>query len=604
MAVTSLATSPLFGSLGNLALANLASELTAVRLKAGETLFNAGDDGDALYVVAFGRLRAVLRDGAEGGQVLGEIGRGESVGEMALLTGAPRSATVVAIRDTELVKLSKESFERMVERQPQVMLAITRLIISRYQRVIGPAERAQPESLAIVPCNPGIPIAEITAALARALPSANRVLTVDSELVKRERGIDVNNPSTGQEGSDLAGWLHELEVQPGFLLYVADPQPSAWTRICVRQADVVLLVGAAGAAANVTPGLLELLGKRDPMTGARREFVLTYDGAHEQPHGTPEWLARIPVTAHHHVDPKQPRDYERLARMLTGRALGLVLGGGGARGLAHIGIIKALEEARIPIDLVGGTSIGAFIGAQCAIGWDSARIREETRRVLVDGGSLNDFTIPILALLYGRRFATMFGDFFGERRIEDLPLSYYAIATNLTRSCCTAHRSGFVWRAVASSMSVPGLGPPIFEGQDVLVDGGVVNNLPVDIMRGFDRGAIFASSVSPRVEMRLEKLYAQPLSPWRVLFSWINPWGTPMQVPSIMSVLTRTASLQLINSGAKGFADADLVFEPPHAGFKLLDWKLIDKIAESGYRCALPAIEKWQAEQRAPAQPA
>ena len=142
-----------------------------MRLKAGETLFNAGDDGDALYVVAFGRLRAVLRDGAEGGQVLGEIGRGESVGEMALLTGAPRSATVVAIRDTELVKLSKESFERMVERQPQVMLAITRLIISRYQRVIGPAERAQPETLAIVPCNPGIPIAEITAALARALPS-------------------------------------------------------------------------------------------------------------------------------------------------------------------------------------------------------------------------------------------------------------------------------------------------------------------------------------------------------------------------------------------------------------------------------------------------
>jgi hypothetical protein len=123
-------------------------------------------------------------------------------------------------------------------------------------------------------------------------------------------------------------------------------------------------------------------------------------------------------------------------------------------------------------------------------------------------------------------------------------------------------------------------------------------------MRGFDRGPIFASSVSPRVEMRLEKQYAQPLSPWRVLFSWINPWGTPMQVPSIMSVLTRTASLQLINSGTKGFADADLVFEPPHAGFKLLDWKLIDKIAESGYRCALPAIEKWQAEQRAPAQPA
>ena len=264
--------------------------------------------------------------------MLGEIGRGESVGEMALLTGARRSASVAAIRDTELVKLSKESFERMVERQPQIMLAITRLIINRYQRVIGPAERAQPETLALVPCNPGIPVAEVAAGLARSLPNSSRLLTVDSGLVKRELGIDVNHPSPGGEETELAGWLHEQEMQPGLLLYVADPQPSPWTRICVRQADVVLLVGAAGGAEQLTPGLLDLLGTRDPMAGARRELVLVYDSAREQPHGTRQWLARVPVSAHHHLDPKLPRDYDRLARMLTGRALGLVLGGGGAEG--------------------------------------------------------------------------------------------------------------------------------------------------------------------------------------------------------------------------------------------------------------------------------
>ena len=604
MSVTRLATLPLFGSLGPSALANLESELTSVRLRAGETLFEAGDEGDALYVVVFGRLRAFLRDGADGGQVLGEIGRGESVGEMALLTSARRSANVTAIRDTELVRLSKESFERMVERQPEIMLAITRLIIGRYQRVIGPAERAQPETLAIVPCNPGIATTEIAAALARALPNSNRLLTVDSGLVKRDLGIDVNQPSTGLEESGLAGWLHEQEMQPGMMLYVADPQPSPWTRICVRQADVVLLVGAAGAAGQLTAGLLELCGARDPMSGARRELLLVYDSSTEQPHGTAEWLARVTVSAHHHVDPRVPGDFDRLARMLTGRALGLVLGGGGARGLAHIGILRALEDANLPIDLVGGTSIGSFIAAQCAIGWNSARIREETRRVLVDGRSLNDFTLPILALLYGKRFADMFKDFFGERRIDDLPLHFYAIATNLTQSCCTVHRSGFLWKAVASSMSVPGLGPPIFEGLDLLVDGGVVNNLPVDVMRGFDRGPVFASSVSARVEMRLDKEYAQPLSPWRVLASWVNPFGTPLQVPSIMDVLMRTASLQSVASREKGFADADLVIEPPNAGFKLLDWSAIDRIVESGYRCAVPAIEKWQASQRAVSQPA
>jgi predicted acylesterase/phospholipase RssA len=378
---------------------------------------------------------------------------------------------------------------------------------------------------------------------------------------------------------------------------VADPHPSPWTRICVRQADVILLVGAAGAAGQLTPGLLDILGTRDPLTGARRELVLVYDRAREQPHGTAEWMARLPVGAHHHLDPRCPGDFERLARMLTGRALGLVLGGGGARGLAHIGILRALEEARIPVDLAGGTSIGAFISAQRSLGWESARIREETRRVLVDGGSLNDFTLPVMALLYGRRFAEMFQRFFGDRQIEDLPHSYFAIATNLTQSSVHVHRRSFLWKAVASSMSVPGLGPPIFEGRDLLVDGGIVNNLPVDVMRSFDRGPVFASSVSPRVEMRLDKDYAQPLSPWRVLFSWISPFGTPIQVPSIMSVLARTASLQLISSAARGFADADLVFEPPNAGFKLLEWNAIDRIVESGYRCAVPIIEKWQAAQ-------
>jgi predicted acylesterase/phospholipase RssA len=512
---------------------------------------------------------------------------------MALLTGEPRSATVYAIRDTELVKLSKAAFERMVERQPQMMLEVARLIIARYQRVINAPDKTQPVALAVVPADASVPVTDFVTSLARALSPARKVLALDPQRLQRERGTSGDPLLQDWESAELAGWLQEQELQHDYLVYAADPLPSAWTRLCVRQADLVLLVGAAGAAAMPQPGLLEIVATGNGTTAARRELVLLYDSTRQSPYGTAEWLARIPVTAHHHLDPRRSDDYERLARMLTGEAIGLVLGGGGARGLAHIGVIRALEEARIPIDLVGGTSIGAMMGGQFASGWDSARMLAESRRALVEGGSLHDYTLPILALMHGKRFTRMLSRLFADRLIEDLPLPYFCVSTNLTRSTCMVHRAGPMSKWVSASMAVPGLAPPIFDGRDILVDGGVVNNLPVDIMRSFGRGPVFASSVSAPIEMRLDQEYADIPSPWRVLLSWISPFGKPMLVPTITSTLMRTVSLQQITSGAQGHGGADLIFEPPPQGHKLLEWRSLDKIVETGYRSAVPAIERW-----------
>jgi NTE family protein len=241
---------------------------------------------------------------------------------------------------------------------------------------------------------------------------------------------------------------------------------------------------------------------------------------------------------------------------------------------------------------VGGTSIGAIMGGQCASGWDSARMLAESRRALVDAGSLNDFTLPIMSLMQGKRFFGMLRQLYGDRSIEDLPIPFYCVSTNLTRSSCMVHRSGPVCKWVAASMAVPGLGPPIFDGQDVLVDGGVVNNLSLDVMRSLGRGPVFASSVSARVEMRLDREYPDLPSPWRVLMSWINPFSTPMLVPTIQSILMRTVSLQ---SGGPT-DEADLLFELPQGGYKLLDWHAFDRIVETGYRMAVPIIEQWQSQ--------
>lgn len=589
---STLGFSPLFASLAESVLPSVVRELEYVRLQGGATLFEQGAPGDALYVVVFGRLRARQRDAAGQPRLLGEIGRGESVGEMALLTGAPRSATVTAIRDTELVKLSKAAFEQLVEREPRVMLELARLLIERYQRMLQPTTVTRPVTLALVPCHADVPIAEVASSLAKALAPRREVLWLDRARLERARGTTDTAPLE-LDSPALAGWLQEQERTHGYLLYVGEPQASAWTHLCVRQADVVLFVGRSGAADRIAPGLQDAYGAA-VKGGPSRELVLLYDSARQLPEGTAAWQARLAVHDHHHVDVGVAKHFERLARLLTGQAVGLVLGGGGARGLAHIGVVRAMEEAGVPIDLVGGTSAGAIVGGQVASGWDSRRVLEESRRVLVEDGSLNDYTLPLVAVLRGDRYIRMLDKLYRERRIEDFPLGFFCVSANLTRSTCMVHRSGLARRAVAASCAVPGLGPPVVSNRELLVDGGVVNNLPMDIMRGLGRGSVVASSVSPRTDMTLDRDYPTYPSPWQILFHRLNPFGPPLPVPGMATTIMRTVTLQ--SARAEFRPGIDLVIEPPCVEFKLLDWSAIDRIVDTGYRAARPQIERWQAQ--------
>ena len=592
----SLASFPIFRSLSPDTLRELESHITRVRVRGGETLFDQGDAADCMYVVAYGRLRITIRshDGQE--RIIRELGRGEPVGELAILTGEPRSATVRVIRDTELLRLSLEGFQRLIATSPQAMLELARLIVHRLQHPERSPGHGRMTALALLPASDNIPLEPLAEKLTAALAAAgHHVRRLDATAV--DEYLDEKRATADPDyiERELPRWLHEQESQHDLLIYVGEAEPSQWTALCLRQADTVLIVGRGGEPCHITAGLAEMLAQRKGPASCRTELVLLYDSTQTRPLHTLTWLDPLGVEAHHHVDLHRNGDVERLARMLTGEAIGLVLGGGGARGFAHIGILQALEEANIPVDLVGGTSMGSIVAAQIAAGWSWQQIRDNCRRAFIQAGSLDDYTIPIMALLRGRRYKKMLTKLFGDLQIEDLPLPFYCVSTNLTRCVPMIHTRGLVHQWIAASIAVPGLGPPVFFNREVLVDGGVVNNLPADIMLNFGRGPVFASSVTPDTELPLDDDYPDQLSPWTVLLSRLNPLAKTMAVPGIGSILMQTAWISQATAGATVRKNVDLYFEPPVATFRLRDWHALDELIDLGYRHGREKIAAWRA---------
>jgi CRP-like cAMP-binding protein len=353
-----LSSAPFFQSLDSTALNDLLPALDWIQLAGGKTLFRAGDLGDAMYVVIAGRLRisTTRYNGTE--EIIREITPGESVGELALLTGNPRSATVRAIRDTLLARFSRDAFENVVRRHPQTFSRLTAQIAGRQSRGNDDSEsRGNIRTLAIVPLDSRTATRDFIRNLIAVLRPIGPTLHLRSESYRAEDG-------------QITSLLSELESGHRFLIYEADAELSSWTERCMRQADLIFLVAPADVAPN--DAQLQLLqtylASREII--ATIELVLLHANKFDATVQVDRWRQAIHANGHHHIVLDGAQDLEKLARRLTGAAVGLVLSGGGARGFAHIGVIRALQEYGIPIDVIGGTSMGAVIAAQYALGWD------------------------------------------------------------------------------------------------------------------------------------------------------------------------------------------------------------------------------------------
>lgn len=547
-------------------------------IPAGRPLFLAGEPSDTIYFVLSGTL-GIFREGQhDKAEFIGHIRSGEPAGEMSLFLGgtdldgdgipddAPHTSSVYAIRDSEVVGISRKGWERMVRAEPELLESMIRVILTRLGRTNERTASAAPKVFTLIATSPTIDLKLRARAIRQALQRLGRKAIIVDE----------------REGDDKpASYFEDLERAHDVVILISTIGNNAWYRLSIRQADRIWVVGRADARPS------NPLMPDDPSPARSLKLVdvlLLHHNDERQGAKPADWLAASGGTRVFHWSRVEGQDCDRLARIMCGVSVGLILSGGGARAYSHIGVIRAMRELGIPIDFVGGASMGAVVAACVAMGWDDEEISWRIRKAFVESNPLGDYHLPVVGMVKGARVNKRLAEHFGEAEIGDLDIPFFCTSTNLTSGTSRIHRAGLLREALRATISLPGILPPVVDGRDVLVDGAVLNNFPADIMRDMHRGLVIGSDVTRQPEgMEVEEFTNPP-----GFFRWVlnNGFSSP---PPIAGLLMRAATIRANTQLEHGLAD--VIILPELAGVQLRNWKAYDETVEAGYIAAMKAFE-------------
>ncbi len=570
-------------------------EFERVNLRGGDWLFQQGDPGDALYFLVRGRL-LVWQDGSiDSGnrrQLLGIVSPGETVGEIALLTGELRTAGIQASRDCLLLKIDNAGFSRLSLEYPSLALTMaTRIAVRMHHRTTKrPESGLRLANICVVPLDP----TDRTRGFVEALREGLAVHGGTRHL-RPDRLAAAGAPVAGRDVGDgvsqeLASWLEDMEAEHRFMIYECAPEAMAWSAFAVRQADLVVLVGDATTEPGVRAWEDSLAREQREYT-AKRALVLLHPDDGAPISGTKRWLAPRDIAYHFHVRDGEREGLERICRILAGEAVGLVLGAGAARGFAHIGVHRAMVEAGIPIDWIGGSSIGSIIGGSIAHGWTPDEVFANCRDAFVGHNPFRDYTVPVVSLLAGKKMMEQ-SERYLSTPIEDLPIPFFCISASLNSGAVNIHDSGPLHKAIQAAAALPVAMPPAVFNKRLAIDGALVNSLPVDLMRRLPVKRVIAVKVSSRREYDVD--YDELPSSWTLLRSrWLPFLGRRYRVPGLANILLKSIELGTIEKTDTLGAMADLLIHPPVRGFGMTDVKRFDEIVAVGYRDAVERLKAW-----------
>jgi predicted acylesterase/phospholipase RssA/CRP-like cAMP-binding protein len=571
---------------------SLLDELEVREIAGGEWLMRQGDPGHALYFLVRGRLQAWARDpeGRDRGRFLNEITPGDSVGELSLLTGAPRAVGIQAIRDSLLLRLDREAFERLAHAHPKLVLRLAANVASLLQSSSGNRSSTRNlKAITILPLEASSRLENFCRELTLELENEGSTLSLVAGELGR-KGAPVDSVQRGEAVPEsLKNWLQDQENEYRFLVYQCHSGNSEWSRFALRHSDMVLLVGNAAsdpAPRNWETELLESSGS----TIARQLLVLLQPPAAQPIRDTGKWLEGRHADFHVHVREDRPDDLSRVTRIVSGNALGLVLAGGAARGFAHLGVHRAMTELGLAVDWVGGTSIGAIMAAAIASPMSVEEALVLAKKSFVDGKPFSDFTIPMMSLIRGRRMDRMLLEHM-DYQIEDLPVPFFCVSCNLDTGSTNLHESGHLPEALRASAALPGIIPPAVVNQRLTIDGAVVNNLPVDVMQQKPVSRIIAVDLSSMEPRQVE--YQSVPSPWAVLRGRYLPFAKHHHVPGLSTIMLKATMLGTQERVREQGKKADLLLTPPVKHYGLTEVRSFEKIVDAGYDHARAELENW-----------
>lgn len=559
---TALRSVPIFADIDDDQLERLASAVDRHQIPANEWLFRMGDRSDAIYIVDSGRFAVVGADG----QVFREMASGDSIGDLGLITGAVRSAGVRALRDGVVWRIAADTFTEVLANTPQLqsaMLLTTATMlqdsrsanISRRPRVIGVLSTGD---VAAVP---------IVHAIATELRSHGHA-AVFAPPVDTTAAVH----SYGEHVEAFSETLDRAERSNDWVFVVADRgSGDLWRQYVVAQSDRLLVI----------------VDQRRPPDAV--DPIVTHGPIHlvtcmVEP--DPSWWDLLQPVSHHSANED---GLGALARRIAGRSLGLVMAGGGARGLAHFGVYEELTRAGVVIDRFGGTSSGAIASAAFALGMDVQDAIAAAREI-AQSNPLRDYTIPAVALMRGGRVDHLVDRFIGNTLIEHLPREFFCVSADMITGDQIIHRRGPLSVAVRASISIPGLMPPVQHGQQILVDGGLLNNLPADVMCADPDGEVICVDLRrkyvPSKGFGLLPSIVQPPGFVRRLFT-----GTDVALPPLQETLLRTIDLAASSGNLRELPQVAAIIEPDVSAIGLLDFKKIDAALDAGRIAARAALE-------------
>ncbi len=582
---------------------------TAVKhYRSGDVVFEEGDPPDGLHMVVSGRLvvhspsqshrSAPARPGTVDVALetettrIAEVRAPESVGELALLSDGLRSSTVVAARESTVALLPTSEFHRLIAVDPKLLLSLTQLVIQRQlslERSAYQMTRSADRTFVVIPLEARLHLRRFSHQLKRSLRHHGASRVLDS------RGFDTLYGKTGASlttfddlfNSTVAEWLDDQEERHDTLVYVADRDWTPWTIRAINRADrILLLANADSDDASLREVERELAAN---FAGARSrprvELILLHKPDTARPSHTLRWLEPRALSDFHHVKIDSRPHIDRLARRLAGQARGLVFSGGGARGYAHLGVHRYIEEQAIEIDAIGGSSMGALLGAAMAMGQSYEDVLELSSR-FANKRALFDYTLPFVSLMLSAKLTRFCQEVYGEIQAEDLWTPFFAVSSNLADGRTMLHDRGPLWKIVRTSISLPGLFSPIpTSSGDLLIDGAVLDSFPVGIMRErfAGSGEVIGVNVS-RVPERFQRFeFDTSLSGWSVLWSRLAPWREAIPVPRLAETLLRATDVKDLERIGERRAMIDVLVEPDVSTWSLLDFKYYQPISQIGY---------------------